>query len=230
MRITGSRQESDLSLQCSTCRRINKNIFVSVWEPLGCTVLRHLAAAGNPTPMFIQVMTWASSTPVCRQQEPGAIGIFEHLRSVNWHFLKMKSFWVDCPREKAPWPQIVLAWALAVGPDNVNKLWAWLTALSETVKKTETPMTAFTFRSCWWNYQSLMPKTAENIFYHVGFKIHINRQSSIFHIAPQNTSLPQAYPSHPSGSRLAHGEAQLPPHFILLQHSHLRFVHLLHPV
>lgn len=133
-------------------------------------------------------MTWAPSASVCRQQEPGAVGIFEHLRSVNWHFLKMKSLWVECPREKAPFPQIVLAWALAVGPDNINKLWAWLIALSETVKKAETPMTAFTFRSCWWNYQSLMPKTAEIIFYHVGFKIHINRLSSIFHIVPSNTS------------------------------------------
>lgn len=31
LRITGSRQESDLSLQFSACWRINKNIFVSVW-------------------------------------------------------------------------------------------------------------------------------------------------------------------------------------------------------
>lgn len=152
LRITGSRQESDLSLRFSTGWRINKNIFVGVWEPLGCTVLRHLAAAENPTLMFIQVMTWAPSTPACRQQEPGAIGIFEDLRSVNWHFLKIKSLWVDYPWEKAPCPQIAPAWALAMGPDNINKLWAWLTALSETVKKTETPMTAFTFRSCWWNY------------------------------------------------------------------------------
>lgn len=96
--------QADLCLQFSTCQRINKNIFVSVCEPLSCKVLKHLASAENPALMFIQVMTWAPTALICRQQEPGAIGIFEHLRSVNLHFLKVKSLWVGCLGEEAPAP------------------------------------------------------------------------------------------------------------------------------
>ena len=85
-----------------------------------------------------------------RNQEQSAfLSIFDLLTDVFWRW---KAFGLTAQERKPPAPHTAPAWALAVGPDNINKLWAWLIALSETVKKVETPMTAFTFRSCWWNY------------------------------------------------------------------------------
>ena len=128
--------------------RIKKNIFVSVWEPLGCEVLKHLAAAENLAVMF---KSWPEHTQfrfadTRNQAQWTILRIFNLLTDIFW---RLKSCGLNAQERKPPAPQLVLAWALAVGPDNFNKLWAWLLALSETVKKADTPMTAFRFRSCW---------------------------------------------------------------------------------
>lgn len=105
LRITGSRQESDLSPQFSTCCRINKNIFVSVWEPLGCTVLRHLAAAENPALMFIQVMTWAPTLQFAgnrNQEQSTFLSIFDLLTDIFWRW---KAFGLTAHKRKPPAPR-----------------------------------------------------------------------------------------------------------------------------
>lgn len=130
-------------------------------------------------------MAWAPTSLIADSGEPWAIGVFEHLRSVTWHFLRTKAFRLTAQERGPPTP--TASFHMGIGPKQRKQP----LRLTYRTQWRKTPMTPSTFRSRWWNYQLLMPETD---FYHVGFKIYVNRQRSIFHIAPQNSLCHKSIP------------------------------------
>lgn len=92
---------SDLSqVQHFTKRSTRKSL--SVWEPLGCEVLKDLAATGNLVLMFIQVMAWAPTTLTAdsRNKEHSAfLNIFDLLTDIFWRW---KAFRLTTQEGKPP--------------------------------------------------------------------------------------------------------------------------------
>lgn len=115
-------------------------------------------------------------------EQSAFLNIFDLLPDIFWG---QKAFRLTAQERGPPTP--TASFHMGIGPKQ-HKQPLRLTYRTQWRK---TPMTPSTFRSRWWNYQLLMPETD---FYHVGFKIYVNRQRSIFHIAPQNSLCHKSIP------------------------------------